>query len=227
LCSTGICAPPILFYTYQLQRVIASIKTSRSFYDEVEAKVKRNFRSFLSMTIVGSLFGVCMIVIPAFHNNMYIVYNIIIISGLASTMQILHLTSGEGIKVPETPRQIIDKDTLVEMTISQSSNPRSGDSSIDSTPLQVLTRPTALSSTQEIEPMELNPSTYSQHNNNNNEQNPDSSAHPLFNPFLATEDNSNNNIPPARESPNSETTKPRDICVEISNQGDNIMIAIN
>jgi len=220
LCATVICAPPILFYAYELKQVVASIKMFRTFYDEIEAKMTRVFISLLIMTFIGVLFGIAMIFLPVFHNNMYIVYNIIIILGLISSVQILYLTSGETIQSPQIPRnQAMEKDTLVEMTVSRSV-PRSGESSIESSPLQIQTRPTALSSTQEIEAVELNPSYQPI-----DTQNPDSSAHPLFNPFLAEDTSPNNNPPnsshensPTLNNDNNKSRELENVSIEISNQ---------
>jgi len=89
VCGTG------LIYVYKLQRLIHSMQISRTFYDDLEVKFKKLFQTCLISWIIAEILCLFWIIIPVFHENMYIVYNIQMLSGHLGAIGHLRLTSAD------------------------------------------------------------------------------------------------------------------------------------
>jgi len=82
-------------YIWKLRQSIKGIKTSRNVYNALEKKLLKMFLVGISIYAIGIGLTLCMIYIPLFHANMYIVYNCIILLGHVSTFRYLYATKSE------------------------------------------------------------------------------------------------------------------------------------
>jgi len=80
-------ASPFVYYAWQLRNVIAVVPVSREFYDPLQKKLEKLCYSALFAELFGVILNVFWIVIPAIHENLYILYSIQMLSGLYFVLQ--------------------------------------------------------------------------------------------------------------------------------------------
>jgi len=88
----GTC-PSRIFYVYKVLQLIKAVKTSREYFDPIQRKIEKLFKSGIIMISMAVLFTLFWCIIPTFRANMYIVYHLSMFIPLYSSFQALYLTS--------------------------------------------------------------------------------------------------------------------------------------
>jgi len=76
ICLTILNMIPHFYFTRKLRNIVASIPVSRDFYDPIQKKLDNIFIVQLLGTIVTDILILFWIIIPAIHENLYILYSI-------------------------------------------------------------------------------------------------------------------------------------------------------
>jgi len=81
-----------IYFAWQLRQIITSLEGSREVYDPIQKLLEKNCLSALSSIIFMEILTSFWIVIPVFHENLYIVYTIGIAFSLAGAVFSLYWT---------------------------------------------------------------------------------------------------------------------------------------
>jgi len=121
----GLITHPILWiYLYKLKKNISLMQTSRHLYDSLDKKLSKLIIVGIITWTIGWILTIWMLYITIFHQNMYIIFNIIMLLMHLSTIRYLHATSTtEKNNEQQQQNNKNSKDILPETKIILSINP--------------------------------------------------------------------------------------------------------
>jgi len=103
---------PMLTYLFKVRKMISEIQISRDFYDKIQGKLTK----ILQTNGLGGGFAVLLVltwvIIPIFHENLYIVYNINVLFSHLGVFQSLYVTSSES----QTPVHSKESIKMISLT---------------------------------------------------------------------------------------------------------------